>query len=93
MPFLTMIFTVPFLCIAYKKEQVNEKMYFLKLLLLWFLCQLYILLNSTYRLPIGLIVALIVALNDTTNKKAKITAFIIGCIGFVSSSLVFILSI
>lgn len=92
MPFLTMIISMPFLCIAYKKEQVDEKMYFLKLLLLWFLCQLYISLNSTYKIPIGLIVAFIVALNDTTNKKAKITAFIIGCAGFLSSSLVFLLS-
>jgi hypothetical protein len=92
MPFLTMIITMPLLFIAYKKDRVNEKMYLPKLLLLWLLCQLYITLNSAYKIPIGLLIAFIVAFNDQTNRKAKITAFFIGCAGFLSSSLVYFLS-
>jgi branched-subunit amino acid transport protein AzlD len=91
MPFLTMIATIPFLAIAYRKNNSHEKMYLGKLMLLWFLCQLYISVNDTYKIPIGIIAAFIIAYGDKTNKKSKILAFAVGCIGFVCSNIVYVL--
>lgn len=91
MPFLTMILTLPFLAIAYKKNSSQEKMYIGKLILLWFLCQLYISVNDAYKIPIGILTAFILAYGDKINKKSKILACAIGCISFVCSNLVYLL--
>jgi hypothetical protein len=92
MPFLTMIFTLPLICIAHKKQNEPERFFFIKLLLLWLLCQLYVSLNYSFRIPLGLIFSLILAYNEKLNRPSKFIALGIGAISFTSSILVYFLT-
>lgn len=91
MPFLIMILTLPLICIAQEKRNDPEKFFSIKLLLLWLLCQLYVSVNYSIRLPIGLIVCLILVYNDKLNRASKFIAFSVGTISFTSSILVYFL--
>lgn len=88
MPFLTLLLTAPLLFIAYESNYSKEKFYWVKLLLIWFICQLYITLNNKYKLPIGIIAASIIVYNDSLNQSSKLKALLIGCISFLCSNLV-----
>lgn len=91
MALITMILTLPFLFIAYKKKKDTEEYLLLEIFGVWTLCQLYITLNTYYRLPIGLLLAVFIVYKSKINKFSKFLALIIGSISFLVSSLVYVI--
>jgi hypothetical protein len=89
MAFLSMLLTLPLLYISYEKQHKSERLYIAKLFLLWFLCQLYISINSKAKIPIGILLSLVIIYNEHTNNKAKLIAVITGSISFLISNLVY----
>lgn len=85
MAFLTMLLTIPLLYIALEKKNSEEDFLKLKLFCIWLLCQTYILLNHRYRIPLGILICLIIVLNNKVNNQSKLTAFLVGILGFGTS--------
>lgn len=91
MPLLTMLLTLPFLHIAYKKKKDTEEYLLLKILGIWTICQLYVILNTYYRLPIGLLIAIMIVYKTKINRSSKFIAIILGALSFLVSSLIYVI--
>jgi len=91
MPLLALTLSYPLIFLAYNKNHEAEKLYFLKLSLIWLGCQLYIYLNGKVRIPIGMIIAGIVIYYAKTNKLSKSLALGLGIISFLLSCFVYLL--
>lgn len=91
MSLIIMIATCPFLIIANAKRHEEEKYYLLKLVGIWLLCLIYITLNNTYKIPIGIICASLIVLRANFNKFPKLIALLTGTIGLSVSSVIFLL--
>lgn len=91
MALLTMILTLPFLFIAYKNRKDTEEYLLLKLLGIWAVCQIYIILNSYYRLPIGLLIAVFIVYKSKLNRLSKFISLVIGTVSFLASSLIYVI--
>lgn len=91
MALLTMILTLPFLFIAYKNRKDTEEYLLLKFLGIWTVCQLYIILNSYYRLPIGLLIAVFIVYKSKQNRFSKSISLGIGTVSFLASSLIYVI--
>lgn len=91
MSFFTMIITLPLLYLAYDKRHEKETLYIIKLILIWFICQLYITVNFVFRIPIGLLAAFLFVWNEQGNKNSKFLGLLVGFVTFLSSSVVYLL--
>lgn len=91
MPLLALVLTCPLVLIANNKKSDTEEYHLMKLVGIWFLCQLYITINDIFRVPIGLICAILLVHNDKANKKSKYLALLLGFISLVLSSIVYLL--
>ncbi|SKA85767.1 hypothetical protein SAMN05428976_1083 [Clostridium sp. USBA 49] len=91
MAFLTLILTCPLVFISKFKKQENEEYYNYKLLGIWFLCQLYITFNNSFRFPFGIILALLVVYKTKFNKTSKFIALILGIMSLFISSIVYLI--
>jgi hypothetical protein len=89
MPLLIIVSTCPFLLATYTKKHIIEKYYFLNLFAIWFLCLIYITINDTFRLPIGMICAILIVYKTNFNKFPKIIALLIGIMALLLSSLIY----
>jgi len=91
MPLLVLISSYPLVYLSYNKAHEAEGFYFLKLSAIWLSCQIYIYLNNTIRIPIGMIITGIIIYNTKVNKLSKAAAMGIGIISFLLSSLVYLI--
>jgi hypothetical protein len=91
MAFFILILTSPLILIPNSKKIEAEEYILLKLLGIWLLCQIYITLNNSFRLPLGIICAILVVYKTKTNKKTKFSAIIIGIISLLLSSAIYLI--
>jgi hypothetical protein len=91
MPLLSLILTCPFALLAHKKKLNPEEFISLKFLGIWLLCQSYITLNDNFRVPLGIICAILIVYNDKNNRNAKLAALVIGIISLMLSSLIYLI--
>lgn len=90
MPFLTLVLTCPLVFAAKIKKQQEKKYYISKLFGLWLLCQLYITLNSSFRISFGVICALLIVYKTNFNKTSKFISLILGIASLLLSSIVYL---
>lgn len=91
MPFLTLILTCPLVFIAKSKKNEEEQYYIYKLFGIWFLCQLYITLNNSFRIPLGAICATLIVYKTKFNKASKFISLILGIMSLLLSSAAYLI--
>lgn len=91
MPLLTLLISSPFIFIAKNKKQQEERFISLKLLGIWLLTLVYITINDKFRMPVGIICAILIVYKSKNNRKSKLVALLIGIISLLLSYLSFLL--
>ncbi|NFP93446.1 hypothetical protein FDG48_18820 [Clostridium sporogenes] len=87
MSLLISILTIPLIYISISEIKDKEKFYKLKLILLWFLCHIYITINKFFILPIGIFISFYIVMRARKNLKSKLISFLIGIFSFLLSML------
>jgi hypothetical protein len=90
MPFLTLAITCPFVFLAKSNNQQTEHFITAKLFGIWLLSLLYITINDNFRVPLGIICAILVVYKSNNNRKSKLAALLIGIISLTLSYLVYL---
>ena len=90
MPFLTLLITCPFVFIANNKKQELERFILLKLFSIWLLSLMYITINDNFRMPLGIICAILIVYRSKNNRKSKLVALVTGIISFLLSFIVYL---
>ncbi len=91
MPFLMLLITSPLVFIANSKSQKTEAFILAKLFGIWLLSLVYITINNNFRIPLGIICAILILRKTKTNIKSKLVALLIGIASLLSSSLAHLL--
>jgi hypothetical protein len=90
MAFLVLLITSPFILIINSKKQELERFVLVKLFGIWLLSLVYITINDNFRVPLGIICALLIIHKSKSNKGSKLAALLIGIVSLLLSSLVYL---
>jgi hypothetical protein len=90
MPLLTLLITCPFIFAVNSKKHEQEAFVLAKLFGIWILSLAYITINDNFRIPVGIICAILIVYKAKTNKKSKLAALLVGIISLILSSLVYL---
>jgi hypothetical protein len=91
MSFLTLLLTSPFVLLANIKKEPLERFILLKLFGIWLLSLVYITANDNFRIPIGIICAILIVYKSKNNRKSKLSALIVGIISLLLSFSVYLI--